>query len=148
MTKNKHIVQRQNICVHNEIIEHINNEFIKIILKENGETKFITDIEKQKDYLGKSYYSGGGKRGVLRRLSMNEPSLTLLCSPTQKQTERCHPIETRPLTIREYARIQTFPDDYKFVGSISSQYKQIGNAVPVRMAYKLGKSIIKFLKLN
>ena len=43
MAKNKHIVQRQNICVHNEIIEHINNEFIKIILKENGETKFITD---------------------------------------------------------------------------------------------------------
>ena len=95
----------------------------------------------QKKYLGKSYYSGGGKRGILRRLSMDEPSLTLLCSPTQKQTERCHPIEDRPLTIREYARIQTFSDDYKFYGSISSQYKQIGNAVPVELVKKIGEQL-------
>jgi DNA (cytosine-5)-methyltransferase 1 len=102
-------------------------------------------IEIQKEYLGKSYFSGGGKRGILRRLSMDEPSLTLLCSPMQKQTERCHPLKTRPLNVREYARIQTFDDDYIFVGSISSQYKQIGNAVPVKLAYKLGKKIIKCL---
>lgn len=101
--------------------------------------------DKQKEYLGKSYKSGGGKRGILRRLSLTEPSLTILCSPTQKQTERCHPTKTRPLTIRETARIQTFSDKYEFVGSIASQYKQIGNAVPVKLAYKLGKSIIKCL---
>ena len=75
--------------------------------------------ELQREYLGNSYSSGGGKRGILHRLSMNKPSLTLMCTPTQKQTERCHPTETRPLTIREYARIQTFSDDYQFVGSIS-----------------------------
>lgn len=102
-------------------------------------------IDKQKEYLGKSYTSGGGKRGILRRLSMNEPSLTILCSPSQKQTERCHPIKTRPLTIRESARIQTFSDEYKFFGSVTSQYKQIGNAVPVKLAYKLGRSIIRCL---
>ncbi len=85
----------------------------------------------QKEYLGNSYNSGGGKRGILYRLSMEKPSLTLLCSPSQKQTERCHPLEERPLTIREYARIQSFDDKYEFVGSINSQYKQIGNAVPV-----------------
>jgi DNA (cytosine-5)-methyltransferase 1 len=101
--------------------------------------------ELQKQYLGKSYYSGGGKRGILHRLSMEKPSLTLLCSPTQKQTERCHPIETRPLTIREYARIQTFSDDYVFVGSLSSKYKQIGNAVPIKLAYHLAKAIINYL---
>lgn len=95
----------------------------------------------QKQYLGKSYISGGGKRGILRRLSMEEPSLTLLCSPSQKQTERCHPLEIRPLSIREYARIQTFDDTYEFVGSISSKYKQIGNAVPVKLAYYLGIAI-------
>lgn len=100
----------------------------------------------QKEYLGKSYYSGGGKRGILRRLSMNEPSLTLLCSPTQKQTERCHPTEERPLSIREYARIQTFDDNYQFVGSISSQYKQIGNAVPVELARQIGISLHKALQ--
>lgn len=100
----------------------------------------------QKKYLKKSYYSGGGKRGILRRLSMKEPSLTLLCSPSQKQTERCHPLEERPLTIREYARIQTFPDNYEFCGSVSSQYKQIGNAVPVELSRQIGIQLIETLK--
>ena len=100
----------------------------------------------QKKYLGKSYYSGGGKRGILYRLSMEKPSLTLLCTPSQKQTERCHPLEERPLTIREYARIQTFDDDYEFIGSINSQYKQIGNAVPVELAKHMGKSLISLLE--
>jgi DNA (cytosine-5)-methyltransferase 1 len=99
----------------------------------------------QKEYLGNSYKSGGGKRGILYRLSMEKPSLTLLCSPSQKQTERCHPLEERPLTIREYARIQTFDDNYEFIGSLNSQYKQIGNAVPVELAKHLGKSIINVL---
>jgi len=102
-------------------------------------------IDLQKKYLGKSYFSGGGKRGILYRLSMDKPSLTILCSPTQKQTERCHPIETRPLTIREYARIQTFPDNYEFIGSLYSKYKQIGNAVPVNLANYLAQSIVKYL---
>lgn len=96
----------------------------------------------QKEYLGNSYNSGGGKRGILYRLSMEKPSLTLLCTPSQKQTERCHPLEERPLTIREYARIQTFDDDYEFIGSINSQYKQIGNAVPVELAKHMGKALI------
>lgn len=100
-------------------------------------------IKLQKKYLGKSFYSGGGKRGILYRLDMNKPSLTLLCSPAQKQTERCHPLENRPLTTREYARIQTFKDDYEFAGSMSSVYKQIGNAVPRKLAKFVGRSIKK-----
>jgi DNA (cytosine-5)-methyltransferase 1 len=102
-------------------------------------------IEIQKDYMGGSFYLGGGKTGMARRMSWNEPSLTLTCSPAQKQTERCHPEETRPFTVREYARIQTFPDDWKFTGSIAQQYKQIGNAVPVNFAKEVGYSIIMFL---
>ena len=104
------------------------------------------DKDEQIKYLGNSYFSGGGKRGILKRLSLDKPSLTLLCSPSQKQTERCHPLYDRPLSIREYARIQTFSDDYKFAGSMSSQYKQIGNAVPVNLAREIGSSIINFLK--
>lgn len=99
----------------------------------------------QKEYMGKSFYLGGGKTGMARRIGWDEPSLTLTCSPAQKQTERCHPDETRPFTVREYARIQTFPDDWKFAGSVSQQYKQIGNAVPVNMAREIGYSIIKVL---
>lgn len=99
----------------------------------------------QKEYMMKSFYLGGGKTGMARRLSWDEPSLTLTTSPAQKQTERCHPDETRPLTIREYARIQTFPDDWEFSGSLASQYKQIGNAVPVNLAYAVGRSIVRLL---
>ncbi|MGN1032038.1 MAG: DNA cytosine methyltransferase, partial [Intestinibacter sp.] len=98
-----------------------------------------------KDYMGKSYYSGGGKRGMARRISWDEPCLTLTCSPAQKQTERCHPDETRPFTTREYARIQSFPDEWKFSGSMSQVYKQIGNAVPVNLGKAAGLSIVDYL---
>lgn len=103
-------------------------------------------MEMQKDFMGKSFYLGGGKTGMARRLSSKEPSLTLTCNPGQKQTERCHPYETRPLSVREYARVQTFPDDWKFQGSVSSQYRQIGNAVPVNLAYHMGKCLIAMLE--
>ena len=102
-------------------------------------------VEMQKEYMGGSFYLGGGKTGMARRLSLDEPSLTLTCAPAQKQTERCHPTETRPLSIREYARIQTFPDNWKFAGKVSSQYKQIGNAVPVNMAAAVGRSVVRML---
>ncbi len=102
-------------------------------------------MEVAKEYMGKSYYLGGGKTGIARRIAWNEPCLTLTTSPMQKQTDRCHPEENRPFTIREYARIQSFPDSWEFSGSISSQYKQIGNAVPVNMAYYIGVSIVDFL---
>jgi len=95
--------------------------------------------------MGASFNSGGGKRGIARRISWDEPCLTLTTSPAQKQTERCHPDETRPLTVREYARIQTFPDDYQLYGSMASKYKQIGNAVPVELGYHIGLSIKQLL---
>lgn len=96
-----------------------------------------------REYMKGSYILGGGKTGMARRLAMDEPSLTLTCAPAQKQTERCHPIETRPLTVREYARIQTFPDDWQFCGNLTAQYKQIGNAVPVNLAWAIGRSLIR-----
>lgn len=99
----------------------------------------------QREYMKKSYFLGGGKTGMARRLSWDEPSLTLTCAPAQKQTERCHPEHTRPLTVREYARIQTFPDDWQFTGSLSAQYKQIGNAVPVNLAHAVGRALVALL---
>ena len=102
-------------------------------------------IDIQKEFMGASFYLGGGKTGMARRIGWDEPCLTLPCSPAQKQTERCHPDETRPFTVREYARIQTFPDDWQFSGPLAQQYKQIGNAVPVNLGREVGYSIIKFL---
>lgn len=101
--------------------------------------------EVAKEYMKGSYNLGGGKTGMARRLSLDEPSLTLTCAPAQKQTERCHPTQTRPLTVREYARIQTFPDDWNFSGNMSSKYKQIGNAVPVNLAYAMGRAVIRLM---
>lgn len=98
------------------------------------------------EYMGVSYYKhDGGYRGVARRTSFDKPCPTLTCSPSQKRTELCHPTETRPFTVREYARIQSFPDDWVFCGSLADQYKQIGNAVPVKMAARLGNVILRML---
>ncbi len=115
---------------------------VMAMVPEGGDWRDLP-IEEQKDYMGGSFYLGGGKTGMARRLSMDEPSLTLTCAPAQKQTERCHPTETRPLTVREYARIQTFPDYWHFEGNLANQYKQIGNAVPVNLAFAIGRSLIR-----
>ena len=102
-------------------------------------------VEIQKEYMGDYYYMPGGKSSVGRRISWDEPSPTLLCSPGQKRIDRCHPIETRPFAVREYARIQTFPDNWEFCGPVTEQYRQIGNAVPVNLAKAMGQSIVASL---
>ena len=99
-----------------------------------------------KEYMKSCWYMEGGRTGILRRMSLDEPSLTVLTSPSQKQTDRCHPIEPRPFTVRENARCQTFPDDWEFCGSVGQQYKQVGNAVPVNLAYAIALSIRKGLE--
>ena len=98
-----------------------------------------SDIAKK--YMKSCWDMGGGRTGILRRLKLDEPSLTVLTSPSQKQTDRCHPLEARPFTVRENARCQSFPDNWFFSGSISQQYKQIGNAVPVSLAYEVARKI-------
>ena len=105
------------------------------------------DPEIAKEYMKSCWDMEGGRTGILRRMSLDEPSLTVLTSPSQKQTERCHPLEPRPFTVRENARIQTFPDDWEFCGTVSSQYKQVGNAVPVSLAYDIAKEIKKALEM-
>ena len=112
------------------------------LVPEGGDWRNLPE-DVAREYMKGSYYLGGGKTGMARRLAMDEPSLTLTCAPAQKQTERCHPLETRPLTVREYARIQTFPDNWKFCGKLTAQYKQIGNAVPVNLAWAIGRSLIR-----
>lgn len=99
-----------------------------------------------KEYMKTCWYMGGGRTGILRRLSLDEPSLTVLTNPQMKQTDRCHPIEVRPFSYRENARFQTFPDDWVFCGKLSEKYKQVGNAVPVNLSKAIGEQISKCLK--
>lgn len=98
-----------------------------------------------REYMKTTYFMGGGRTGIARRLSWNEAGLTVLCTPSQKQTDRCHPDEIRPFSIRENARIQSFPDNWVFEGSMAEKYKQIGNAVPVNLAKEVGLSIKNYL---
>jgi DNA (cytosine-5)-methyltransferase 1 len=99
-----------------------------------------------KEYMKSCWYMEGGRTGILRRLSMDEPSLTVLTSPSQKQTDRCHPLEPRPFTVRQNARCQSFPDEWEFCGTVGEQYKQVGNAVPVNLAYDIALKIKEALK--
>ena len=92
--------------------------------------------------MGGAWKSGGGKVGFFRRLSYSQPSPTVVTSPVQKATMMCHPIKDRPLSVREYARIQQFPENWTITGTITNQYKQIGNAVPVGLAEAVGKAVI------
>lgn len=105
------------------------------------------DQEVAKDYMKSCWDMEGGRTGILRRMSLDEPSLTVLTSPSQKQTERCHPIEARPFTVRENARCQMFPDTWEFCGNVMSQYKQVGNAVPVGLAYDVAVEISRSLQM-
>lgn len=95
--------------------------------------------------MGKAYFLSGGKTGFLRRLKFDEPSPTLVTSPTMPATLLCHPTQLRPLSIEEYARIQQFPDSWTFNGRLETVYKQIGNAVPVGLGQAVGQQIMRFI---
>ncbi len=96
--------------------------------------------------MGGAYSSSGGRVGFWRRLSFDKVCPTLVTSPLQKATGLCHPYETRPLSVREYARIQQFDDDYAFAGSTADKYRQIGNAVPVGLAHYIGNVIAAMIE--
>lgn len=87
----------------------------------------------QMESMGKAWYAKGGRSGWWRRLSFDLPCPTLVTMPNHAGTALCHPTEVRALTVKEYARIQEFPDDWEFCGTPAAQYAQVGNAVPVRL---------------
>ncbi len=99
----------------------------------------------QKEAMGKSYYSGGGKTGFFRRLAWDKPSPTLVTHPAMPATDLAHPEEDRPLSIQEYKKIQEFPENWELAGPLIQQYKQVGNAVPVSLGLAVGKLIINLI---
>jgi len=102
-------------------------------------------VKLQKEAMGKSYYSGGGKTGFLRRLAWDKPSPTLVTHPAMPATDLAHPVEDRPLSIEEYKKIQEFPTSWELAGPLVQQYKQVGNAVPVSLGHAVGKHIQNLL---
>lgn len=115
-------------------------KFLKMI-PEGGNWKNLP-LDVLQEAMGGAYSSGGGKVGFYRRLSYSQPSPTVVTSPIQKATMMCHPTKNRPLSVSEYSRIQQFPDDWIFTGTLVEKYRQIGNAVPVGLAKAIGDAII------
>jgi DNA (cytosine-5)-methyltransferase 1 len=101
-----------------------------------------------KEAMGGAFESGGGKVGFFRKLSFSEPAPTLVTSPIQKATILCHPRENRPLSIHEYARIQGFPDTWEIKGNIAECYRQIGNAVPLKLGGAIGQMLLAVVQGN
>ena len=130
-----------------EGVEHHFVEFPEARLKyyrmlKEGENWRKLPASLQREALGKSYDLGGGKTGFFRRLSFAKPSPTLVTQPNMPATDLAHPLLDRPLSVEEYKVIQEFPDDWVICGSISDQYRQIGNAVPVKLGEAIGKAVL------
>lgn len=138
----------QNKEMHYQSYSEKRLKYMKLIPKGGGYWKDLKRFGEEfvKEAMGGAYKSGGGKVGFYRRVKANEPAPTLLTSPAQNSTNLGHPFEDRPLSIEEYLAIQQFPDGYKIAGGLMDQYKQIGNAVPVGLAYAVAKSIKEALK--
>jgi DNA (cytosine-5)-methyltransferase 1 len=117
-------------------------EFYKLLAPGQNWRSLPPDL--QREAMGESFNSGGGKTGFYRRLDWDRPSPTLVTRPTMKATDLCHPTKLRPLSVEEYAAIQTFPVDYKFAGNLDDQYRQIGNAVPCKFAQHIGDHLVRF----
>lgn len=99
--------------------------------------------ELQREALGNaSFEAGGGKTGFFRRLAWDSPAPTITGKANRKGSALCHPDAVRPLSIKECARLQGFPDDWKLTGSMNKQYAQIGNAVPVQLGAAIGLAIL------
>jgi len=100
----------------------------------------------RRETMGAAFHAEGGKSGWWRRLSWDRPTPTILTMPDHSSTGLIHPDETRCLSVRECARAQTFPDDWRFDGGSRSQYRQIGNAVPVLFARRLAEQILAHMR--
>lgn len=115
------------------------------LLKEGQYWKDLPE-EMAKEAMGKSYYLGGGKTGFYRKLAFAKPSPTLVTNPAMPATDLCHPTENRPLSVEEYKAIQEFPIEWTICGGILDQYKQIGNAVPIKLGIAIAKTILNDVK--
>ena len=114
--------------------------YLKLI-PEGGNWRDLPE-ELKSEALGKAFRSWGGRSGFFRRLSLERPSPALTTRPDSKATMLCHPTELRPLTVGEYARVQQFPDDWVFQGTVRRKYEQVGNAVPVGLGTAIGSALV------
>lgn len=141
----KDALEQQNIEEHHYITFPEKRLKFYRILKEGQYWKDLPE-NLQKEAMGDKLKLGGGKTGFYRRLSYSKPSPTLVTNPTMPATDLCHPIEDRPLSVEEYKAIQEFPSEWNIIGPVLEQYKQIGNAVPIKLGEAIARRIIEDMK--
>lgn len=91
-------------------------------------------------------YEQKGFQDKMRRIRWDRPAPTVVAHLAKDGYMFIHPWKDRTITVREAARFQSFPDSFEFEGSMSAQFKQVGNAVPPPLGEALGNSIIKVLQ--
>lgn len=148
----------------NSYISKINNKFLEFVRK-NGKTiasehtsplngkHLIKIMRTLKDGEGKNdlpeyMRPKSGYGNTYAKLWWNKPSTTITRNFSCPSSSRCiHPRDSRAMTIREGARLQSFPDDYKFFGSDSKKRLEIGNAVPPLLSIAIVKQVIKYFEI-
>jgi DNA (cytosine-5)-methyltransferase 1 len=116
-------------------------KFLKLV-PEGGNWRSLPD-DLRAEAMGRAFESWGGRSGFFRRLAWDKPAPALTTRPDSKATSLCHPTELRPLSVREYARVQEFPDEWSFCGPVRKKYEQVGNAVPLGLGEAAGRAILK-----
>lgn len=105
----------------------------------------ISHISQGEDHssLPEKYKLKSGYPNIYGRLHLNKPADTITgnCGCVSAPGRFIHPLQNRAISVREAARLQSFPDNYRFYGNMRDKYKQVGNAVPPLMAYAVAKSI-------
>jgi DNA (cytosine-5)-methyltransferase 1 len=113
-------------------------------------TERISHIEQGKNHasLPEEYQLKGGYPNIYGRLHLNKPADTITgnCGCVSAPGRFIHPTQNRALSVREAARLQSFPDEYRFFGNMNDKYKQVGNAVPPLMANAIAKAIKAVIK--
>ena len=125
-----------SLVLHNHVVTNHSKLALERLemIPPNGGKEFLP-----KEHLTKSIYSG-----TWTRMRKDEQSVTITTRfDTPSSGKFTHPFLNRAITVREAARIQSFPDDFVFTGNKSSQMKQVGNAVPPRLAYAIAKVILE-----
>ena len=133
---NKSNTVSNNIC-------RMSNERAKIVFSHMKQGNIYMDLPKEIRQI--LPFREDIFRDRLKRLIYNQPSWTILAHIGMDGYMYIHPTENRTLSVREAARIQSFPDDFKFVGNQQETYVQVGNAVPPLLGKAIGESLMKYL---
>ncbi|MBO8143580.1 MAG: DNA cytosine methyltransferase [Thermodesulfobacterium sp.] len=129
--------------VHNHITRQHNERDIKVfsLMKEGEKWK---DLPEE---IRKSYgYRDDIFNDKFKKLKRDEPSWTVVAHLYKDGYMYIHPVEARTITVREAARLQSFPDTFIFKGSRTDQFKQVGNAVPPLLAKAVALCVKKMLE--